>query len=139
MDHLKQLYKKYREPILYVWFGGWTTVVNYVSYLLLSHLFDVNYLAATVIAWGLSVLFAYLTNRKWVFVSQANTPKGIAKEAVSFLGSRIFSGVCDTVLMYLCVTVMQLNGDICKLLINVLVIIINYLLSKLFVFRKKSE
>ncbi len=139
MEKLKALYHKYREPILYVWFGGWTTVVNYVSYLALEHLLSVHYLAATVIAWFLSVLFAYLTNRKWVFASTASTPKQIAKEAASFFASRIFSGLMDTALMYLCVTVLSFNGDISKLLINVLVIILNYLLSKLLVFRKKSD
>ncbi len=139
LQKLKVLFGRYREIILYIWFGGWTTVVNYLSYLVLEHLFHINYLAATVIAWLLSVLFAYLTNRKWVFASQANTPKSIAVEAASFFGSRVFSGICDLVLMYLCVTILQLNGDISKLAINVLVIVLNYLLSKLLVFRKRGK
>ncbi len=139
MEKLKALFIKYREPILYIFFGGYTTVVNYVSYLFLEHVLSVHYMAATVIAWFLSVVFAYLTNRKWVFSSQANTPGLIAKEAASFFASRIFSGVMDAALMYLCVDLLHFNSDISKLSINVLVILLNYLLSKLLVFRKKSD
>ncbi len=139
MNRLKELYHKYHEIILYVWFGGWTTVVNYVSYLLLADVVKIHYLAATVIAWLLSVIFAYLTNRKWVFSSQAKGAKAVCVEAASFFGSRLFSGACDFGLMYLAVDVLHLNGDISKIVINVLVIVLNYLLSKLFVFRKKKN
>ncbi len=139
MNKIKALYQKYREIILYAWFGGWTTVINYLSYLLLENVCQIHYLVATVIAWILSVLFAYLTNRKWVFASDAHTPKELGLEMASFFGSRVFSGICDFVLMYLCVDLFHFNGDICKILINVLVIILNYLLSKLLVFRKKRE
>ncbi len=139
MEKLKTLFFKYKEPILYIFFGGCTTVVNYVSYLVLEHALSVHYMAATVIAWFLSVVFAYLTNRKWVFESSVHTPAAVIKEAASFFASRIFSGVMDAALMYLCVDLLSFNSDISKLAINVLVIILNYILSKLLVFRKKSE
>lgn len=137
MEKLKALYTKYREPILYVWFGGWTTVVNYVSYLLFADVLKVQYLGSTGIAWFLSVLFAYVTNRKWVFASAADTPKAVAAECASFFGSRIFTGLCDAGLMFLCVTLLHWNDKLCKLLINVLVIVLNFVLSKLFVFRRR--
>lgn len=137
--NVRAFFRRHRELILYVWFGGWTTVVNYASYLLLADLARVHYLAATALAWALSVLFAYLTNRKWVFRSQVRGAGAVLLEALAFFGSRGFSGLLDFGLMYLCVSVLALNGDVCKLMINLLVIVLNFVLSKLLVFRRGAS
>lgn len=87
-----------RELFWYVVFGVLTTVVNILAYLLFARIFNVNYIYSNIIAWFLSVLFAYITNRIWVFESKSSN---IIKEASYFFAGRIFSGVLDTGLMYL--------------------------------------
>ena len=131
------LMKKYREVILYLIFGVLTTLVNLISYFLLTDVAGVNYLFSNVLAWVLSVLFAYGTNRVWVFQSQAKGTAAILKEMVSFFGARLFSGGLDMGIMFVCVSLMGLPDGVIKILSNVLVIVLNYLFSKLWIFKKR--
>lgn len=121
-----------RELILYVIFGVLTTVVNFVVYFFFARLLGVNYIVSNILAWFFSVLFAYVTNRIWVFESK-NT--NILTEISLFFGGRIFSGVVDTGLLYLFVDILSLNDFISKLIIQVIVVILNYVFSKLIVFK----
>ena len=122
-----------KELILYIIFGILTTLVNILVYLLFAKIFGVNYLISNIIAWFLSVLFAYITNRLWVFES---TSSKILKEISLFFGGRLFSGVLDTGFMYLFIDILLLNDFISKIIIQVIVIIINYVFSKIIVFKK---
>lgn len=131
-----ELYRKYREMILYLIFGGLTTLVNIFSYFVLTDVGKIQYLVSTAIAWVLSVLFAYFTNRVWVFRSTASGAKAIAREMGSFFGCRLLSGVIDMGIMFVCVSVLGLPDKVIKILANVVVIILNYLFSKLFIFKK---
>lgn len=135
---LAALLQKYREVILYVFFGGLTTVVNWVSYWFLADILHAGYLWATVIAQGLSILFAYVTNRKWVFESQARGFKGILGEMLRFFGARALSFFLDVGCMYAGVDLLRLNDKLMKLLSNVIIVIVNYAFSKLFVFRRRQ-
>ncbi|WP_462316523.1 GtrA family protein [Methanobrevibacter sp.] len=121
-----------RELILYVVFGTFTFFVNIIVYFLFENVLGVNYLISNVIAWFFSVLFAYITNRIWVFESKS---PDILKEMSLFFGGRIFSGVIDTALMYLFIDVMTIGDDISKIIVQVIVIILNYVFSKLIVFK----
>lgn len=137
LEKLKPLYYRYQEIIHYLFFGGLTTVVNYAAYLLFAWLLPVNTTTLpTVIAWILSVLFAYATNRVWVFRSQVRGA-AILAEMTGFAGARLFSGLLDVLIMWIAVDCLGYNDLIVKLLSNVLVIIINYFLSKFLIFRKK--
>ncbi|MBQ2791826.1 MAG: GtrA family protein [Oscillospiraceae bacterium] len=129
--------KKYREVILYLIFGVLTTLVNIVSYFLLTDIAGVNYLLSNVIAWVLSVLFAYGTNRVWVFQSQTKGTKAVLGEMAAFFGARLFSGGLDMGIMFVCVSLIGLPDGIIKILSNVLVIVLNYLFSKLWIFKKR--
>ena len=131
------LMKKYREVILYLIFGVLTTLVNLISYFLLTDVAGVNYLFSNVLAWVLSVLFAYGTNRVWVFQSQAKGTAAILKEMVSFFGARLFSGGLDMGIMFVCVSLIGLPDGVIKILSNILVIVLNYLFSKLWIFKKR--
>lgn len=131
------LMKKYREVILYLIFGVLTTLVNLISYFLLTDVARVNYLFSNVLAWVLSVLFAYGTNRVWVFQSQAKGTAAIVKEMVSFFGARLFSGGLDMGIMFVCVSLIGLPDGVIKILSNILVIVLNYLFSKLWIFKKR--
>lgn len=124
-----------RELILYVVFGFFTFVVNFVTYFIFVGL-GLNYLIANALAWFFSVLFAYITNRKWVFESKS---PDILKEMSLFFGGRIFSGVVDTALMYLFIDVLVLGDFISKTVVQIIVIILNYIFSKLIVFTEKNK
>ena len=121
-----------REIFWYVVFGVLTTLVNIVVYFVFAHLLGVNYLISNVVAWFLSVLFAYVTNRRWVFESKS---ENILKECGLFFGGRLFSGMVDTGLMWLFIDVLTLNDGISKIVIQVIVVVLNYVISKLVVFK----
>lgn len=121
-----------RELFWYVVFGVLTTVVNILVYLLFARIFNVNYIYSNIIAWFLSVLFAYITNRIWVFESKSSN---IIKEASYFFAGRIFSGVLDTGLMYVFIDLLSFGDEFSKIIIQVIVVIVNYVLSKYVVFK----
>lgn len=121
-----------RELVLYVVFGAFTFLVNIVTYFLFQSVMGINYLVSNVLAWFFSVLFAYITNRRWVFESKS---PNILKEMSLFFGGRIFSGVVDTVLMYLFIDVLVLGNTFSKIVVQIIVIVLNYVFSKLIVFK----
>ena len=121
-----------KELFLYVVFGTLTTLVNLVVYFVLEHL-GVNYIISNIIAWFLSVLFAYVTNRIWVFESKS---PNILKEMVLFFGGRIFSGALDTALLYVFIDLFLINNTISKIAVEIIITILNYVLSKLIVFNE---
>ena len=120
----------------YILWGIATTIINVTSFAALRFLFCPVSLA-TSIAWLVSVFFAYITNRQFVFHSYANTASQKVKECAAFFAARSFSGICDIMLMSLLITFTTINELVLKLSINVIVVIMNYVLSHLFVFVKK--
>ncbi|WP_296890889.1 GtrA family protein [uncultured Methanobrevibacter sp.] len=129
---IKDWIKFDRELILYVVFGAFTFFVNLISYFFFANLLGINYLVSNAIAWFLSVLFAYITNRKWVFESRS---PNILKEMSLFFGGRIFSGVVDMFLMYAFIDLLAFDGSISKIVVQIIVIVLNYIFSKLIVFK----
>ena len=127
MGKIKELLIKYKELVLYVVFGVLTTVVSYASYWIFTDFLHIPYMVSTALSWVLSVTFAYVTNRKWVFESRAHGFVPILTEAAKFFASRIASGF-----------LLHVNDKIVTLVANVFVILANYILSKLVVFRKKK-
>ena len=130
---MKNIIQKNKEIIMYLVFGVLTTVVNIVVYYIFSNLLHMNYLFSNAMAWFLSVLFAYVTNRKYVFDSKNNQ---IIKEAISFFGSRLATGIMDMMLIWFLVNFNIVNDVVAKVVVNVIVVILNYILSKLVVFKK---
>ena len=135
MGKIKELLIKYKEMVLYVVFGVLTTVVSYASYCIFT---DFLHMVSTALSWVLSVTFAYVTNRKWVFESRAHGFVPILMEAAKFFASRIASGFMEMGMMFIGVDLLHVNDKIVKLVANVFVILANYILSKLVVFRKKK-
>lgn len=141
MKKLFSLYKKYEEIINYLIIGGCTTLVSLATYYLCVCTFlnpndKLELQIANVISWIFAVTFAYFTNRIIVFKSK-NEKK--LKEAISFYSSRILTLLLDAGLMYLFVSVLHYNDKIVKLLVQFIIIIANYILSKLFVFKKNEK
>ena len=141
MNKIKELYLKYKEIINYLIFGVLTTVVSLVTYYICVYtILDpdnaVQLQIANVISWIISVAFAYITNRKFVFESKE---KNKIKEASKFVTSRIATLLMDMAIMYVGVTVLRFNDKIMKLISQVVVIVMNYILSKILVFKKEKN
>lgn len=138
MKQLMQLYRKYQDILAYLIFGGLTTVVNLVVFYVTVTLWGWNYQVGNVWAWFLSVLFAYVTNRVWVFHSHFTTVKALLNEAVSFFLARGATLVMDMAIMWIGVSLLQQNEMLTKLIDQVVVVLANYFFSKWFVFKKNK-
>ena len=135
---LLSLWEKYQDIIPYAVFGVLTTVVNIAVYWFAAHPLALSVMLSTVLAWIAAVLFAYITNRKWVFHSQAETSDEILREILSFFACRLATGVVDWGCMFIFVDLLHLNDVIIKAGANVLVIVLNYIASKLVIFKNKK-
>ncbi len=133
---IKALLEQYKEIVLYLFFGGLTTLVNIVSYFVCTDIFNIYYLAATAISWALSVAFAYVTNRTWVFASKKHGLEAILREIVMFVSCRLLSGAMDMAIMFIGVSIIGIPDSITKFLTQILVVVLNYIFSKVFIFRK---
>ena len=136
---MRTLFEKYRELILYVFFGGLTTLVDWVSYWLMTDLLHVPYMAAAFLSQTFSILFAYVTNRRFVFESRVRGVRAVAVEMAKFFGARGVSLLLNMLVMFLGVDLLHVNDKVIKVIASVLVIIANYIFSKLFVFRDKGR
>lgn len=132
--------KKYinKETKAYVLTGIATTVINYLVYLFCRFSIGAEYVAInTAIAWFFAVLFAYISNRIWVFESSASTVPQIARELITFFVSRLITGLLDVTFMKVLVDGLGLNDLWMKLFVNVFVTISNYVIAKKIIFRRK--
>jgi len=139
IEMIKELYKKYKEIINYLIFGGLTTLVNFISYFVFAKLLSVDEVISSILSWLIAVLFAYITNKLFVFESKNNEKKDIIKELISFFTCRIISGIlCDVGTFALMVKVFHINDVFSKIVTQIMVVIVNYLFSKLIVFKRKN-
>lgn len=141
MENIINLYKKNKEVINYLIFGFLTTGINFFAYFILtSTLLDASnsleLQVANIIAWIVAVIFAYMTNRKYVFDSKS---KNKTRELISFFMARLVTLVIDMVIMYLGVNILIFNDKLVKIISQVIVILGNYVLSKIFVFKKSNK
>ena len=135
MDMIKSLLLKYKGVILYLVFGVLTTVINVITYHISYEILHIANIASTVIAWVVAVTFAYFTNKLYVFESK-RTGSGAVKEAINFFACRIGTGVLEIGIMYVFVDMLMFNGTIMKLITNFIVIVVNYIASKLIIFKE---
>ena len=153
-----------REIITYIIFGVLTTAVNLVTFYIFKKIFisigwegvfnkllgsagwdkalkllgsGTDYLDATVIAWTVAVIFAFVTNKLIVFESKSWKPAVAGKEFVGFIGARLFSLLVELVFMFVMVTLLKWNDCVAKLIVQVIVVILNYVFSKLLIFKNK--
>lgn len=152
MQKVRSLLKKHKELILYVIFGGLTTLVNYVVYFLCKAV-GLSYSPATVIAWIVAVGFAYIVNRVWVFASKSRGVRAVLREIILFVGARLFSLVLELGVMFvgmdllgagrwvvsLSTVTLPLGEFLTKTVAQILVVLSNYVFSKLVIFRKSRS
>ena len=133
------LYAKYKEPLLYIFFGVLTTAINFIAFAFFTVGLPLNELIANVIAWIFAVLFAYITNRIWVFSSKASTKAGVLREALTFYSGRIFTLLLEEASIFIFVTCLHANAFLVKLCAQILVLVLNYVISKCLVFQKDKK
>ena len=138
---IKNLYIKYKEIINYLIFGILTTIVSLVTYyiLVLTILNPNNPIQlqiANIISWITCVTFAYITNRKYVFNSTNNN---ILKEIIKFYSSRLTTLFLEIIIMYIFVTKLNFNDKIIKIIAQITIILLNYIISKILVFKKQVK
>ena len=139
-------YKKHKEVLMYLFFGVLTTAVSFVTAGISKSLLekagasgDTVTLLSTAFSWVCAVTFAYVTNRIWVFNSETKGAKGILIEMASFYGGRLFTFFAEMLMMWVGHSVLEFNYWATKIVANVVVLILNYVISKLLVFRKKKH
>ncbi len=135
MKIIKDIFLKFKSEIFYIIFGVLTTVVNIASYYIFFEILNVSNVLSTAISWVIAVLFAYVTNRKFVFNSKTKEFKGLLKEITAFFMCRLLTGFMDLAIMFVAVDILDWNSMLWKFLSNILVIILNYFFSKIFVFK----
>ena len=132
---IRKIIETYREIISYLFFGVCTTGVNFVIYFACTNLFDINYLVSNALSWMGAVAFAYVTNRIWVFQSKNTGFHAILKEMTTFVGCRLLSGGMDMLIMFVGVDLLGISDGITKLATQVIVVVLNYVFSKILIFR----
>lgn len=136
LQKLRALIEKYWDVVTYLFFGVLTTVVNYLVYLPVYNLLGISAAVSNAIAWVAAVAFAYLTNKPFVFKSHDWSAKTVLPELTKFVSCRVASGAIETVILLVTVDILNWNGNIWKLITSVLVVVLNYVASKLLVFKK---
>lgn len=133
---MKNLISKYKELILYLIFGVLTTLVNIIAYAVSTRVFSLDVYSSNVIAWVFAVLFAYVTNKNYVFSSKAQTNNEKIKELLLFYWYRLLTFGVDMLIMYIMVDLMGIDDLASKIIDNVVIIALNYVFSKCFIFKK---
>ena len=145
MDRIKELYLKYKEIVNYLIFGAATTFVSWATYALFVGAMHMAVMPGNVLSWVCAVTFAFVTNKLWVFESKSWAWPGWLKEAASFFAGRVFSGLVELgglpFLMWLGLdqSLFGVEGMAAKVTVSIVVIILNYFISKFWVFRKKEK
>ena len=136
MSKIRMLIRKHYDILAYLFFGVLTTLVNYIVYLPCYNLLHLPASLSNVISWAAAVAFAYVTNKPFVFKSHDWSAKTVGPELTKFVGSRILSGALETAIIFVTVDMLLWSGNLMKLVTSVLVVILNYVASKLLVFKK---
>ncbi|MDT2738585.1 MULTISPECIES: GtrA family protein [Enterococcus] len=127
------------EVFIYLFFGGLTTLVNIIIYFIFREWIKTNYIIANIIANMIAILFAFITNKVWVFHSRTENIKELIVEFSKFVFYRLLSFGLDMISMMICIDMLQTGDLFAKLFTQVLVVIANYLFSKLFIFKSKDK
>ena len=139
MRFLKDLLNRYKSVVAYLFFGVCSTIVNIAAYYICAHFLSLSTGLSTAVAWIFAVIFAYITNKLWVFESKSWKRGVVIKEAASFFACRLATGAFDVVFMMVTVDVLGWNDLLMKIISNVVVVIINYIASKFLIFRKSKK
>ena len=134
----EKFYKKNKEMLLYLLFGGLTTIVSIGSYAWFNVGMHINELIANIISWIFAVTFAYITNKIWVFQSNATGFSEVCREMAKFYGGRLTTLGIEELVLFIFITLLHGNSVLVKFAAQIIVLVLNYIISKIFVFKKKK-
>lgn len=137
MDLRRWGFNELKNVVSYIFFGVCTTGINVVSYHILHHIWGIKNISSTILAWLFAVIFAFVTNKLFVFGSKEVDKKVVIHEGIAFFSCRILTGILDVFIMYIAVDIMEWHATEWKLFSNIGVIILNYLASRLIIFKRK--
>lgn len=137
-DWAWDMYHKYEEGISYLFWGGVAFVLSMVLFYIFANVLMLNEQIANIITWIICVIFAYLTNRTFVFKSKTKELKAVTKEFVDFTVARLATLILENAVLFICIDLLLWHNMIAKLIGQFLVIVSNYVLSKLWIFKKKD-
>lgn len=137
LNILEPFYKTHKEVLLYLFFGGLTFIISIASYAFFDITMEMNELVANIFSWIIAVLFAYITNRTWVFENTKSGAAGIAQELIMFMSGRVATLVVEEAILLVFITWLGFGSMVVKIVAQVIVIVLNYIISKLIVFKKK--
>ena len=144
MKIIRELWKKYEEIISYLFWGVATTCVSWGSYTMFVSFFSTGVIVANCLSWVLAVLFAYVTNKIWVFHSKSWQKKILIREFGMFVSARLATGIFEIVMVPACVfmgmnqTILGVEGALAKVVVSLIVVILNYIFSKLIIFKREE-
>ena len=133
------IYRKYQEGIDYLFWGGVAFVLSMVLFYIFANMMMIEEQLANIITWIICVIFTYFTNRIFVFRSKSTGLKAITKEFTEFTTARLATLVLENVVLFICIDLLMWHNMIAKLIGQFLVIVSNYVLSKLWIFKKKEK
>lgn len=128
-------YRKNKEMLLYLFFGFLSFVMSISTYALFNKVFNINELLANIFSWIITVMFAFFTNRIWVFDSPTKSIAEFMKQMSSFYWGRIITLVIEEIILFVFITLLGMSSMLIKVIAQVVVIVLNYVISKLFVFK----
>ena len=132
----KPIYIKYREMLLYLFFGGLSFVVSIATYALFNIELRFNELIANIFSWIITVMFVFLTNRVWVFQTPTKGKTEFVKQMLAFYSGRVVTLIIEEVILLIFITLLGFNSMFVKIVAQIVVILLNYIISKLFIFKK---
>lgn len=135
MVKIREMLQKHRDIISYLFFGVLTTLVNYIVYFTLYNLFELSGAISNIVSWVAAVIFAFLTNKPFVFQSKDWSSATVLSELTKFVGCRAGSGLLETGIIFITVDILSWDGNLMKILTGILVVVINYFSSKKIVFK----
>ena len=139
MEEIKKLWKRYEEAISYLFWGGVAFFLSMALFYLFANVMDFYEQIANTFSWIICVLFTYFTNRTFVFKSKSTGISGMGKEFISFIGARLATLVLEKGILFVLIDLLARNNMIAKFIGQVVVIVSNYILSKLWIFKKKKN
>lgn len=137
LNKISETYKNHKEGMRYLVFGGLSTIINILIFMLLKGFFST--IISNTVAWIFSIIFAYITNKYCVFIKEIKSNKELFKEIVSFILFRLLTLIVDEIFMYYTIDILKYNQLLMKIIANIIVILLNYIFSKVIIFKNKSK
>ncbi len=139
MSFFSPIYKKHKETIMYLIFGFLTFLVGIVTFAIFESVCGYNELISNVLSWIIAVLFAFVTNRKWVFESRTDSKQESYRQIIHFFEGRLITLAIEELIIFIFVTKLSFNSIVIKVIAQIIIIILNYIISKMWVFKESAK